>query len=171
MKYWVIADTHLGHDQLLEYAGRPTCFEDTILENVRKTVQSDGVLIHLGDVCIGNDAMWHEHLLSSSGKKWLIKGNHDSKSTSWYLAHGWDFVGDSLTLKMFGHEILFSHYPIVAGTYTLNIHGHFHNSDHRRHEPEFAAIKNDKQVLVMMEHHYMPQDLRKIVGSATGVRV
>jgi len=62
-------------------------------------------------------------------------------------------------------KILFSHKPQIDTGYDLNIHGHFHNSDHRRQEPELKAIANPKHHLIMMEHHYEPQSLRSIVES------
>ena len=79
-------------------------------------------------------------------KKILVKGNHDSKSNSWYLEHGWDFVCEEFKDTLYGKNILFSHYPKVwDGVYDLNIHGHFHNSDHRRHEEIFLKEKNGYQ--------------------------
>ena len=96
-------------------------------------------------------------------KRWLVRGNHDSKSYSWYSEHGWDFIAERITMKMFGKTIAFSHMPIKDDGYDINIHGHFHNSDHRRHEPELLAIKNEKQKLVMMEHVYAPVNLQSLV--------
>ena len=171
MNYWITTDTHLGHEKLLEY-GRPERFSEKILKGVRNTVRRKDVLIHLGDICIGNDMYWHEELLrrtlSVSTKKWLVKGNHDRKSDTWYLNNGWDFVSDRIYLEKFGAKILFSHIPVgIIGDYTfdINIHGHFHDSDHRRNEPEISAILSDRNILVALEYtNYMPVNLKKIVG-------
>lgn len=167
MNYWVISDTHFGHEKMYEFCGRPHGFETVLLNNIRKLVSCTDVLIHLGDVCFGNDLEWHNKLCSIPVTRWLVRGNHDSKSVAWYVSHGWQSVSDSFTLDMFGREILFSHMPKADTGYGLNIHGHFHNSDHRRHEPELVAVKNDRQFLVAVEYEkYQPVNLKSIVRRA-----
>ena len=164
MNYWLITDTHFGHDKMYKFCDRPEDFEEKILKNIERNVHHEDILIHLGDICWGNDAEWHEKLMKHAGcKRWLVRGNHDSKSYSWYVKHGWDFVAERITFKMFGKEIAFSHMPLADDGYDLNIHGHFHNSDHRRHEPGLLAIKNEKQKLIMMEHIYAPVNLKCLV--------
>jgi len=166
MNYWVTTDTHFGHDKLKleEYSKRPSNFNNLILRNHRNTINKNDILIHIGDFCIGNDINWHKKFMAiNSFKKWLIKGNHDKKSNSWYLSHGWDFVGDSMKLYLFGHYILFSHIPQSDNNFDINIHGHFHNSNHRQREPEMLAIRNEKHYLIMLEHHYSPISLKKII--------
>ena len=167
MTFWIISDLHLGHDKCRDYCDRPAGFEDRILLNTARTCRKGDVLIVLGDVCIGHDVYWHSRLCAMcEADMWLIRGNHDSKSYSWYLSHGWSFAGESVGLKIFGKDILLSHKPVADCGYDINIHGHFHNSDHRRHEPELVAIKNDKQLLIMVEHTYMPINLRRICEEA-----
>ena len=164
MNYWIITDTHFGHDLMVEYCERPLKFENKIIANITKVVKESDLLIHLGDICYGKDEHWHNELKKISCKKWLVKGNHDSKSVAWYLSHGWDFVCNSFTLNIFGGEILFSHYPLKDTGYFLNIHGHFHNTDFRTHEPELAALLTEKHVLLALEYNnYTPYSLKKIV--------
>ena len=168
MNYWITTDTHFGHKKLMEYSGRPENFERLILKRHQGALKDGGVLIHLGDFCIGKDAYWHERFMDYGHlrrvKKWLIRGNHDKKSTSWYLNHGWDFVAHEVKLKLYGLNIVLSHIPIEDSGYDINVHGHFHNANHRRHEQELLAIKNDKHRLVMLEHDYTPVLLRRVVG-------
>jgi len=165
MNYWVITDTHFNHTRMIELCGRPADFEDRILKSLGNCVQDDDVLIHLGDICWGDDEKWHGILNSTvRGKKWLIRGNHDSKSSSWYLDHGWDFVGSLMAMEVFGHSIAFSHKPTKDIGYSINIHGHFHNTDHRNHEPELVAIKNEKQMLIALEWvDYQTQKLKTLI--------
>jgi len=164
MKYWIITDTHFGHAKCREYCDRPIDCDERMIDNLRDIKETD-VLIHLGDICIGNDAEWHKRLDTNvSCRKWLVKGNHDSKSASWYMGHGWDMVCRQLWIKRFDKKICFTHVPIADSGYDLNIHGHFHNSDHRRHEPELSAISNHKHRLVMVEHTYAPIALQDIVN-------
>lgn len=157
MRIWLITDTHFGHDKLIEY-GRPEGFTERIFENLN-VVKPDDLLIHLGDFCIGNDEKWHTHYMQMLDcKHWLIRGNHDSKSNSWYMSHGWDVVAEYLSIEMFAKKILFSHRPMAwDGYYDVNIHGHFHDTDHRRIEGEFLKIKNAYQKLLALEFtNYQP---------------
>jgi calcineurin-like phosphoesterase family protein len=165
MKIWLTTDTHFGHKQMLEYCGRPEDFSEILLKNLLSTVKQDDILIHLGDICIGNDVMWHEKLMEIKGKHWLVKGNHDSKSNTWYLEHGWDMVCEQFSDRYFGKRILFSHKPVAwDGEYEINIHGHFHNSNPNRHEQELVAIKNGYQKLLAVEYtDYKPVELKKFI--------
>lgn len=167
MKHWIIADTHFGHDNIKDYGQRPDDFEDRILKHL-KVVQPEDVLIHLGDVAFYNAQKWNMALRNAvAGKMWLVRGNHDkSHSDTWFLKHGWDFVGENITLCRFKKTILLSHKPMPNNGYDLNIHGHLHNIYHHDLEPEMLEAKNDKQHLVAMEHHYQPIRLRNIAEKA-----
>jgi calcineurin-like phosphoesterase family protein len=165
IKYWLISDTHFGHEAMKEYCDRPEGFEKLIFKGLER-IKPDDILIHLGDICIGNDEEWHDKLKEQTCfKKILVKGNHDKKSNSWYLNHGWDFVCDQFKDELYGKKICFSHKPVVwDGEYDANIHGHFHNSDHRRKEPELFAIKNGYQKLIAVEYtDYKPVTLRSVI--------
>ena len=164
MKIWLITDTHLGHDKMVEFCGRPKNHSELILRNLYAIPKED-LLIHLGDVNIGQNEYWHNCLMNIP-KKILVMGNHDRQSHHWYYEHGWNFVCDQFISLEFGKRILFSHYPIKDdGQYDINIHGHFHNSEHRSHEPELVAIKNDKQKLLAIENtNYQPVLLRTFLG-------
>lgn len=169
MNYWITTDTHFGHDKLREYSGRPIGFEDMIIKRHHGAINQDDVLIHLGDFCIRNDAMWHDKFMGKDNhfthvKKWLIRGNHDKKTNSWYLSHGWDFVADQIRMSLFGLDIVLSHIPVKDTGFDVNVHGHFHNSDHHRHEPQLKELKCNKHILFFLEHGYSPINLRKLVG-------
>lgn len=161
---YIISDTHFNHtDKMIEYCGRPENYNELIWKNL-KQLKDDDILIHLGDVCIGKDREVHKKLQEFKFKKILVRGNHDKKSNSWYLNNGWDFVCEEFKDTLFGKNILFSHMPKVwDGVYDLNIHGHFHNSDHRRQEPELFKIKNGYQKLFALEYtNYKPINLNTL---------
>lgn len=82
MKYWVITDTHFGHDEMVNRGGRPVDFSFTILRHLHRMVTDKDVIIHLGDICFGKEAFWHDELAKVPGKKWLTMGNHDGKCVS-----------------------------------------------------------------------------------------
>jgi len=161
MNYLITSDTHLGHSHKI--LNRPIGFENKILKKHIHAVNENDVLIHLGDFCIGKDAYWHELFMNKvKGKKWLIKGNHDKKSNTWYLSHGWDFVGNSIFLEVFGKTILFTHKPEPAWNHEMNIHGHLHNDNHKDHEFPFLA-SSSTHVRIFLEDNYTPFNLLNLV--------
>jgi len=169
MKYYITTDTHLFHNRLIEIAGRPEGFTKLILDNNQKTVKPDDVYVHLGDIGIGDDAGVHNELMGSlhpRTKKWLVKGNHDKKSDTWYLSHGWDFVSERLYLNKYGMKILFTHKPVGHNwTFDLNIHGHFHNNSIENYETELLHILSNRNYLLALEYmQYRPVSLERIIN-------
>ncbi len=98
-------------------------------------IPKEDILIHLGDICIGNDQEIHNLISALQCKKILVRGNHDKKSAQWYMEHGWDFVCDGLELLFHGYYLYLSHRPQRQTSYfTQNIHGHTHGNLHRSEE-------------------------------------
>ena len=168
MKIWLITDTHFGHEKVKEFCGRPEGFEQKILDNLKRVVNSDDILINLGDFCWGNDDYWAElfnypHIKAKSNI--LVRGNHDKKSLGFY-AEFFDMVCDSFSLNMFGKRILFSHIPQEKSPlYDLNIHGHFHNTDHRKNEKymQFIYDPTYHKKLAVEDTNYEPVLLEKFI--------
>jgi calcineurin-like phosphoesterase family protein len=164
MHFWLTTDTHCGHYKLTEENIRPVGFEDKIFKGLGRVIQEGDVFIHLGDISFYKDAEWNEKFKNLPCKRWLTMGNHDKRGFSWYLSHGWDFVGNSITIEHFGYKILFSHIPQKDSGYDINIHGHFHNTDHRKYEPEISAILTNKHVLLALENNsYQPWNLMSVI--------
>lgn len=163
MDYWIITDPHLGHEKMHDYCGRPKGFEEKIQENMIQLhedghLKDDDIVICLGDVSVGNHAFWHTVWTRHPWKNWLIRGNHDRKTNSWYHLHGWDMVCNRMEFRMFGHRIILSHKPVKPEGDYINVHGHHHNTN--RH-PEDET--DHRHRLVFIEHHYMPVKLRSII--------
>ncbi len=79
MRIWLTTDTHLGHDKIIESCGRPENHEEIILKEL-SLIPKDCLLIHLGDVCIGNDRHWHQEIFNATKhcrRRILVRGNHD----------------------------------------------------------------------------------------------
>lgn len=136
MKYYIISDTHFNHDEIIEYCNRPVDHENKMLSALRAINHSGNILIHLGDLALGNEKIACEKINQEfHQRKILILGNHDSKSASWYMEHGWSFVCESFKLKYCGKVICFSHKPQSwDGDWEINVHGHLHNLGHRDNE-------------------------------------
>ncbi len=134
MNYWLISDTHFSHRKLDEWGGRSGDWEEKIWKGIR-SIPNEDTLIHLGDICIGDDLAVHEKIDALPMKKILVRGNHDKKSQSWYSEHGWDFVCDGLEIVFMGHYLHLTHRPArPQGNTTWNIHGHTHGNMHRSEE-------------------------------------
>ena len=133
MNYWLISDTHFNHTKLEEWGGRRGDWQEQLWEGLVNIPKED-TLIHLGDICIGNDSDIHITIQNLACKKVLIRGNHDGKSLSWYNER-WDFVCDGLELLFNGHYLHLTHRPArPQGNTTWNIHGHTHGNMHRDEE-------------------------------------
>ena len=173
MNYWITTDTHFNHEKMVtKFKTRDKGFEDKILRGF-KILSEEDIFIHLGDVSFGRDVYWNSIIGKLTCKKWLLIGNHDKHSIPWYLKHGWDFVVHSMTLKLMGHTILFSHVPepFTGENYTINIHGHFHDNDHRYREPYLVKIKNDRQHLLAIENNnYQLFNLNSVLRDFEKVR-
>ncbi len=146
-KIWIITDTHLGHDAMVQYCGRPENHSELILKHLRNNVMPGDTLIHLGDICIGDDVYWHKQLAKAVPmvRRILVRGNHDRKSDAWYLDHGWFFVCERFDNIFFGKRIAFSHRPIPDDSaFALNVHGHFHNTLHRI-QKENWVVEGEKE--------------------------
>lgn len=167
-KIWIISDPHFGHDAYVQEGLRPAGFDEKIIAKIGLYLNPEDVLICLGDLCWKDDVLWHERLKYIPCKRWLCLGNHDKKSVSWYMDHGWDWVGESFRLEMFGKKLLFSHYPMKDdGWFDMNFHGHFHNfgmEKVKEVEPELHALITPKHYLVSMEEfNYEPVKLQRLV--------
>jgi calcineurin-like phosphoesterase family protein len=163
MNIWLTTDTHFKHKMLVREKYRPEDFELRIMHHICNMVKPDDILIHLGDVCMGNDLEVHS-FFNYPLRKWLIRGNHDSKSDHWYLNHGWEFVGRMVVNKWFGKKVCLSHAPVADFGFDINIHGHFHDNAHRSSEPEFQAIYGPKHKLIALEYtDYKPVLLESVI--------
>lgn len=161
IQFLTMADTHLGHERMKELCDRPDDFESQILSGVKKHTHDNSVLIHLGDFCFYREEYWHKTFMDAvKGRKWLVRGNHDKKSITWYLEHGWECVVDQMALNLFGKKILLSHKPVEdVSQFDINIHGHHHNN---RHHPE--DVVSIKHLCVYPEHDYIPIPLRSLLN-------
>jgi calcineurin-like phosphoesterase family protein len=174
---YVTTDLHFNHKKIIEYSNRPIDFETMIFNNM-KFLKSDYLLICLGDVCIGEDHYVHSKFIRPlECRKVLIRGNHDSKSLTWYMNNGWDFACDRFDLNVFGKNLVFSHKPIKHdGAWDINIHGHVHSqlprllrkdflskSEEKRNEKELALLTDRHRLIVLEDTQYRPVNLRKIV--------
>jgi len=142
--YFITSDLHFEHKRLPSFGTRPVGFEEIIVQNWNKTVSADDYVFMLGDLTLGNKEKTLYHCLRLNGNKYMLLGNHDKKSTKWYLECGFTVVDP--VFKIFrddkGSEarILFTHEPVFPmpkdthvgkkKIFYYNIHGHRHGNIH-----------------------------------------
>lgn len=130
---WIITDTHFRHHRMLELCHRPEDYNERIIQHWRENVQPDDLVIHLGDVAWPEG--WAEGIIKTlPGRKVLVRGNHDTKSLPRLMSNGFDVAVDSMSMRLNGLDILFTHAP-VEHDHDINVHGHLHQMP----APEFNS--------------------------------
>ena len=161
MKAYIISDTHFSHEAIVKYCMRPLDHEAKLMNSMSQ-IKAEDCLIHLGDICIGEDQRNHSFIKDLKCRKILVMGNHDSKSWSWYMEHGWDFVCESFKMEYCGKKICFSHKPQPwDGDWEINVHGHLHNLGHR--DKEFKELKQWHRLYSPELMNYQPIELSKFI--------
>lgn len=155
-KYFIISDTHFWHPLMLELGIRSEWFEHKIFHQLFQ-LPEDAIIIHLGDVCIGNDKKRHTLLSNVPQKKILVRWNHDRKSNTRYYNNWWDFVCDSFTLKYANYDVLFTHRQTLTDWY-INIHWHNHVKYDQKEE-----IKNWSWCYSLEHNNNIPIKLENIL--------
>lgn len=133
MSRYVISDHHFGHANIIEYCDRPFTsvgqMDDTMLNRYYETVDSDDILIHLGDITMdmsdGRDVIKRFTKLDGD---LLVQGDHDvglSPSDAPFP------IVDSCTLSHGEYEFYCTHRPAhVPDSWDgWTLHGHHHNND------------------------------------------
>jgi calcineurin-like phosphoesterase family protein len=167
MNIYLISDTHFNHANIKTYCQRPADFNERLIHNWRETVRHEDAVIHLGDVFISKPEGWDQIWPKLTGKKTLIRGNHDRKrSVNWWMDHGFDSCVDSLIMRRcwLTHEPA-QHLPPGC---ILNIHGHLHNIWHGfKADGGLPDVKlhHAWQRLFAVEYtNYMPVEFDKFVN-------
>jgi len=121
MRIFVTADMHLGHDNIIEYCGRP--FKDGNDQNTKlikfwnERVKPEDVVYHVGDFCFWKGRQgtptvkytdWEKQL---NGKIIYIWGNHDKNN-------GIKAIIEKAIVSFANKKILMQHYPPVIDQYT-----------------------------------------------------
>lgn len=128
-RYFVIADTHFGHKNIITYCNRPfrTVEEmnNHIIKEWNDCVSNDDTVFMLGDFAFGRVPII-EFTSKLNGKKILIKGNHDTYPNEFYRQCGFKEVSEYPIL--FGFYLM-SHEPLQLSETTpyFNFYGHVHN--------------------------------------------
>ncbi len=146
------SDQHFYHEKIIRHCSRP--FQDAqemnekIIQNWNSVVLPDDEVYILGDVTMKGPEQAFAVLSRLSGKKYLVKGNHDYFVEN----HGWDeyawvfqWVKEYHELAWMNRKFVLFHYPIAewADFYkgAIHVHGHQHNKPVYNFQQKQAGIK------------------------------
>jgi calcineurin-like phosphoesterase family protein len=134
MKRFFIADPHFGDGRIMKYENRPfesvAQMDEALIENWNVRVTSEDEVYVLGD--FGADGCEQQILNQLNGTKYLIKGNHDTKSNESYRQAGFREVYDHpIILDNFW---ILSHKPLYVNSNMpyANLFGHVHTAPQYR---------------------------------------
>lgn len=145
MATWFSSDLHFGHDR--EFIWGPRGFKNVqshdqaIIENWNEVVSPQDDCYILGDIMLGAD---HEYglncLKSLNGRKYLIRGNHDTdrRWAEYETLDDVECLGWSDVREINGYNFYLCHYPTETSTLKNNaplrhhlicLSGHTHSKD------------------------------------------
>ena len=135
MKRFIIADTHFGHANIIEYENRPFSnvyeMDYRLIELWNSVVGNDDLVYVLGDFTLSRKKEIITNLLHQLyGKKVLIMGNHDTRKPKDYIECG--FVNATRKPIMVEPGVILMHEPFtdssnIAPNY-IYFFGHVHNN-------------------------------------------
>jgi len=135
---YIISDNHFNHWNINKYCKRRFRSLDemnrTMIKKWNNTIREQDIVISLGDIVFtkGESSKIFKIIKQLKGRKILVKGNHDRKSYSFYLSHGFDFICERFDWYYNHKKILFLHDPNKITSEDIKkhdfiIHGHIHN--------------------------------------------
>lgn len=127
---FLIADTHFGDEKIRRYENRPFAnteqMDSEIIKRWNLTVANDDIIYVLGD--FGAEDHEAKILSALNGTKYLVKGNHDTKSNAEYRSLGFQEVYDYPIIVnnfwILSHDALYVNQNMPYA----NLFGHVHNS-------------------------------------------
>lgn len=140
-KIFYTSDLHLSHFNIIQYCNRPfdsiEQMNKILIENWNKTVKNEDGVYVLGDITLSGSKVVYDTVSQLNGKKFLIKGNHDTRWLKDKRFPAIELFENSLAydyLEIYdkSRKVILCHYPLMSwnkqskGAYHL--YGHIHNS-------------------------------------------
>lgn len=131
---FVVSDTHFGHSNIIKYCKRPFAsaqeMDEYMIEKWNAVVGDDDKVFHLGDFAFGDQAYTKNILSQLNGHITLIKGNHDTHTTLWFMECGFkEVVSNPIIWSEF---VVMGHKPpgfISDDIPYIFLYGHVHSSE------------------------------------------
>lgn len=143
-RIFITSDTHFGHNK--DFLWSPRSFssieehDEEVIKKWNSVVGEDDIVIHLGDVMLGDNEHGIECLKKLNGTIYLVFGNHDTDARKILYTQlpNVELLGYSNMLQYNKYHFYLSHYPTITGNYdddkplkarVINLCGHRHTQD------------------------------------------
>ena len=150
-KIFFTSDTHFGHRNVINFAGRPFSsvgeMDEALVDNWNKTVPKDGIIFHLGDFVHDGPSAWKRMLSKLNGTIYLVMGNHDFKNFNpGFYSDRIKLVSQQMYIDVEGQKIYLNHNPFLAygGAYngTWQLFGHVHSGPESKSGQDMPRLKH-----------------------------
>lgn len=170
MSIFLTSDNHFYHKNIIKYENRP--FESVeemnaiMIENWNKKIEKNDEVYILGDFAFTDGKRATELLKTLNGKKYLIRGNHDSflKDKDFDKAQ-FEWIRDYYILRYNNYKFILFHYPIQVWDCqhhgAIHLYGHVH-SNSEGHHPLLEELVNAYNVGVDV-HEYAPKNIEEFI--------
>lgn len=157
---FVTSDHHFGHARIIELAERPFTslgvMHGELIAAWNRMVGPEDVVLHLGDLALGNREESIGLTAALNGRKLLVPGNHDTISSVYRCSaahkrrtrdlldqYDWEVLPETIIGERNGRRIVASHYPYRGDSQDEErhiearpvdeglplLHGHTHDRD------------------------------------------
>lgn len=173
MTNFFISDTHFSHENIIKYENRPfkdtTEMNETMIQNWNNVVKPNDEIYILGDFIFDNKENALDIINRLNGRKYMIKGNHDSILKYKEITDKFEWVKDYAVLKYNKTKFILFHWPIQVWDCqhhgAIHLYGHIHSNigDHRMEHD----IPNSYNVRVDV-NNFTPISIEKIIKLLEG---
>lgn len=148
---WFIGDPHAGHIKLAATRGYDSVGEmnDALIQKWNSVVKPQDKVFVVGDICINRQ--WLYLWRYFTGRKILIKGNHDIFRLEEYAPYFEDIVA-SVCFQGF----IVTHIPIHPNElerFHCNVHAHTHSKS--LDDPRYVCISAEQLDYIPIEQEYL----------------
>ena len=172
---WFASDHHFGHNNILDYCGRPydtiEDHDEDLIKRHNELVGPNEVVYFLGDVTFKKTPDKLYHIFPRlNGRITLIRGNHDywakdrkgNKDKALELFPNLEEIVDYKEVRIDKTRLVLMHYPIETWNHrSIHLHGHTHN---------FNKVSAPGRIHVGVDaHNYYPVHIDEIFKLAKGL--
>lgn len=138
---WFIADTHIGHANVIKYDRRPYSnireHDEDLIKKWNVTIPKDGKVFHLGDFGFGSRGYLLNVISRLNGEIYFVRGNHDKSMKGpllQYIKCDLPYCEISVEDRFLPQKkrlVVLCHYPFESWNKkhfgSWHLHGHVHS--------------------------------------------
>ena len=171
------SDTHFNHANIIKFCARPFAsveeMNTVLIQNWNSRVTNDDEIYILGDFSYKGSSADVNRLLSRlNGKKYLIRGNHDTFiDNEDFDKTAFEWIKDYYLLNYQKTKIVLFHYPIFEwdGYFNSSIHlyGHVHNCGKHIEQVKRLTAMDKRAINVGVDvNDYFPVSIQTVLQRA-----